>query len=404
MQGVSLGKRQWLIVLLALTILPRLALAIVNREAFVGDVPLMVTWSQAGLTHDLVGSPWLAYAQLAGAVADSTALPFPFLMKLLAIAGDVLLTAALFLWTGSVRWTLFFALNPVAILVSAGLGHIDTLTLLPVLWSFSFLRREQYGRAGLLGGLGIVLKFYPVFFVGLIGLYLLRWRKASWRKVVLYGLSTAGVYFLWLVLVFLVSGNERVFVDLFDYAFSGSNTDLGLLQLLHTIGVPIRGMGDAALPGIWGEWFSRGKLLFGLKLVFGVWTLFTVIRFRFEQAMDALIYFLVSFYLLLGGTGMEYLVWIVPFGFYQQRRDVAWFTLASFPALSGFILYKYPDFIVGSGIPFQPFWQTAAAITNAVFVIFVTGWFLYETRRYWLAARGEAQAGPAAAAQPEFPA
>jgi len=129
--------------------------------------------------------------------------------------------------------------------------------------------------------------------------------------------------------------------------------------------------------------------LFGLKLVFGVWTLFTVYRFRFEQAIDLLIYFLVSFYLLLGGTGMEYLVWIVPFGFYQQRRDVVWFTLASFPALLSFMIFKYPGFIVGNGTPFQPIWQGMATITNAVFVMFVTGWFLYETRRHWLASRIE---------------
>ena len=390
MRTASLTKRQWVIILIILALLPRVALAYINRDAYVGDFPLMVRWSEEGFnSHELAGTGWVLYAQLAKLIAGQNIVVFLFLMKLFAIIGDALIVLTLFLVTDSLKWSLLFVLSPVAILVSAGIGHIDTLTLFPLLASLSLLKHRKYVLAGLLSGVGITLKFYPVFFIGIIGLYLLRNRITSWQRVIAYGISAIGVYLLWLIILSLFGGNTIVLAEFLDYSAGGTNTDLGLLQMLHNLGLPIRGMGGASLPGLWGEWFSRGKLLFGLKILFGCWVLFFLYRFQFDDVSDVLVYFLICFYTFLGGTAMEYLVWILPFGFYRQRKDVLAFSLIAFPALLSFIMYKYPDFLVRDSLPFQPTWQAMAALTNAIYVIFVFIWFAYTTRTYWLASRND---------------
>lgn len=142
---------------------------------------------------------WVWIVALAQWLANLTTIPFVFLVKVPALAGDGLIVALLqrFKSNGAAR---FYALNPVSILITAGHGQFDGLVFGLVVLAWVGFQAESRARgywAALALGGAIALKGYPVLFLPALLIHISPNRQ---RYI------AAGLALLPLALAFLVYG------------------------------------------------------------------------------------------------------------------------------------------------------------------------------------------------------
>ena len=110
---------------------------------------------------------WIWLVSLAQWAATMTGLPFAWFVKAPGIVGDCFIVALLWRRVGE-RAALFYACNPVSLLITAGHGQFDGLvmSLAVAAWMIATgkQRRSYYWAALALGG-AIALKGYPLLFL-----------------------------------------------------------------------------------------------------------------------------------------------------------------------------------------------------------------------------------------------
>lgn len=371
------------VILLALIVLiPRLGLAYLNRYALEADLHRYFQVAQlldSGKNITTLPSvyypyppPWMWIEHWALDVSQQTELPFTLVIKIPLIVADLVLTFTLYALVGA-KWALVYALNPLSVLITAAFGQFDALTWLPLIWSLVLVRDRRFFAAGLLGGAAVALKWYPVFIVGLTLLYLLRTRTVSYVDFAWY--VAGGVLVFGVVLFpYLLNGQLTFVTRPILYASRTTGTDIGLMRLLKDVGLPIQGLGNGILPGIWGALLSRGKLLLACKLLLASVSLFALLRFRFATVQGYLFLFLIAFYTLAGGISAQYLLWIIPVGCWLKRRDVIVYSVIGTLVTAALLMEAYPA-LLSSGVAARtPVYSTLRTWTNVAFVIFCFGW------------------------------
>ena len=379
-------KWLWRVIVVLAALIPRLILVYVTRNHVVNDLlaflqggeTLLAGKSVLSLPVSTYSYPpvWMFWEAFSVTASHATGLSFALIIKSPIILADVLLALSIYEITHSQWWALAYALNPVTIVVSAGLGQFDALVLLPVLWGVVLAEKNNYVVGGLLGGIGVALKWYPVYFVGLIALYWVVKDRSSAARSARY-LGAALLVWFAVTLPAALLGQPGFLTRTAIMSGTRTGTDYGLMRLLQVIGAPIHGFGNGTLPGVWGVLISRGKILLGLKLLLGIVTLIAIWRYQFKDSMMLLVCFLVAFYSIGGGVYSQYLVWIIPFGYTLKRRDVLAFSLISSLAAISLMLAIFPELLLPILPSHLPFWMTTYAVFNAVFVLFVFGWLIY---------------------------
>jgi hypothetical protein len=280
-----------------------------EKEPFFNHPPLMGEWASLSLS-----------------LSERTWLPFPFLLKLPGILGD--LGTGFLLWRiwgrrGGERlgiplraWAvLAFALNPVAILVSGYHGNTDSLCAMLGLWAFLLQGRRRPLGAGLALAAALNVKLLPALCVPL--LFLQQRTLADARRFSL-GLLAGVVPFLPLL---VTSG--RVIVER-TLGYPSNPSDWGLLALLHhSVDLPLIGdwarhAGDAY--HVYGRYLLLAIYL-GLGLAQRVrprWTLLELGAIAFA-----------AFLVFAPGFGVHYTVYAVPFLCAVQLRASLVYGLAA---------------------------------------------------------------------------
>lgn len=239
-------------------------------------------------------------------LAQQSGVPYVVMIKLPAVAADVALTWLLFrtVVEGNRREialyvALLYALNPVSILVTAYHGQFEAITLFLLVLAVWFWHvREQYRLSGTALGFAILNKTWPVV---LLPVFLLRLR--GWRARIIYALLALGIPVLFSVAYLVVF-------------------DAGPLPMLR------RALTHRGVPGYWGPGAILTPMaedlawlqpvvdgLFGMRnwlllaaIAFALW------RTRRQTVIDASLTLLLCMFAVTVGFGIQWLVWIVPFG------------------------------------------------------------------------------------------
>lgn len=272
---------------------------------------------------------WVWLVSLAQWAANVTGLSFAWFVKAPGIVGDCLIVALLWRRAGG-RAALFYACNPVSLLITAGHGQFDGLVMALVVAAWVMAtgkqRRACYWAALALGG-AIALKGYPLLFLpplilsanslrqrlGVIGLAalplvvalviygsLFGWAPAMFSRV--FGYSSYP-YFGWALYVdvllkhFLPAGSFNAFIVLLSI--------LGRVALLLFAG--------------WIIWRGRS------------WPL--------ERVWLALV---LAVYVLAPGIAAQYFLWALPLLAIVDRKRGTIYTLLSLLALVLFYLTQEP--------------------------------------------------------------
>lgn len=175
---------QTILLLVVIVLIPRILLITLTYGAglvdirnyeIVGDAVLEGrTAYELELRNYPYPPPWMYVEAVSLGIARNTGISFDFVIKLPLVISDVVITYVVFLLLkrrntprSAFLWALTFALNPVAIMVSAGHGQFDSIVILFTLLSIYLIADHsehdlKIPFAALLLGLGIALKLYPV--------------------------------------------------------------------------------------------------------------------------------------------------------------------------------------------------------------------------------------------------
>ncbi|WP_345632483.1 glycosyltransferase 87 family protein [Rugosimonospora acidiphila] len=250
-------------------------------------------------------------------------LPWPLAAKVAPIAADLVTTALLSRfrpaptaggggWSRSAQrggggWPRFprtpgapgapllYALCPLAILISAVHGQVEPVALAMGTWALLLARRGAAGRTGLLAGLAIATKTWPVLLV----LGMLRDTPVSrwWR--LLASLAVAPLAALLTVRLFLHDSMRAALGVLVSYrSMFGWWGWSGMLHLLGLAGTGYTGPGVAEFQRV------------GTVIVIAAMGAVLLARWADGVALTAAV--LLAFLAVTAGFGPQYLVWPVP--------------------------------------------------------------------------------------------
>jgi len=215
------------------------------------------------------------------------------------------------LWSG-----LLYALNPLAVYVSAYHGQFDALPILFMLLALMAVERGAIGQGGWWLGLGILMKSWPV--LALPAMWRALRSPADWLRLAAFSaiapLLGLGLY-----------------VALFDAApLTVLSRALGYNHGFGVWGLPylVRAAGWAwpALLPLYGAYLAAGRYLTLLALG-AAWLLAA----RKQPPLAAALTILVAFLAFTHAFSIQYLVWLLPLAIAcAQWRWLKWYTLAAF--------------------------------------------------------------------------
>lgn len=293
--------------------------------------------------------PYMPYSQVLPALCIGLSgwlgVPFQVLLKLMNLTGDVALSVGLLLalWRragprGALLWTLGFALNPVSILVSAFHGNL--MELVPVFVGLALAAgelsrdappggaRPLVATAGLLLGIAIALRSFPVLLVPAFAFWLARsarGRAAFAALALAPSAFSAFPYLLWSAPDFLreVAG------------YSGA-PDIGWLAALRAVPLLAR---DLKLFEFGPELLGPSKLLFLLSWAVSLVVLPTSSP---DGRRRAVLLPSLLFAGLYGGVAAQYLVWALPAAVLSRDRWLAAYTALATVAMVSLYLAYHP--------------------------------------------------------------
>lgn len=277
--------------------------AAVGRHPY---LPMQMVW---------LGAAWT--------LAQQTIFPFVVWVKLLPVLVDVAITAVIFFVVtrlgktvkDAVLLSLFYALNPVAILVSAYHGQFDAIPLLLMLLSWAFYYfGQRLGFSALALGFAVLNKTWPVV---MLPIMLIRLRRL--REWILYTAVTLFIPFIFTIayIVYFQSDPKPMLMRAFTHTgpigYWGPTAVLAVLNKYTAVFQPVY---DAIFT--YRRWF-----LIGVGII-ALW------RTRDQGVLSALTTTILAVLAVSAGMGIQWLLWIVPFAI--LIRDIRWlkvYTLTS---------------------------------------------------------------------------
>ncbi len=302
---------------------------------------------------------WIWIVALVQWVATLTRIPFVWLVKWPGILGDCL-TVGLLRRYKSAAAALFYAVNPVSILITAGHGQFDGLVLALVIASWTLWHAQADQRrawAALALGGAVALKGYPILL--LPALLMGASSKTEQVRLTLWALTPLGVAVLIYTLLF---GFEPAMVShILGYtSFPYFGWAPYVYVLLHNWWLS----GYLSLEP-WLSWSTRILVLTApLVLVY------TLRKRPLEQLWLATF---LAFYALAPGLAAQYLLWVLPLLALVAIDKGWWYSALAFPLLVFFYLNSYPGAV--------PWGQTLKTLVPADTWL---GYYLLVNLIWWL--------------------
>lgn len=313
---------------------------------------------------------WVWLVALAQWTANATGLPFDKLVRLPGIVGDALIVALLHRRKGN-RAALFYALNPVSILITAGHGQFDGLVMALVVAAWALwdtrLRRSAAWAALALGG-AIALKGFPAILLPALLIGIPTWKQRG----VLTGLAMLPLLACMLIYSAFF-GLEGVMIS----------------RVLGYQSPPILGWAlylNSVLPKILPAGADQGLLLVALCLSVAARSailLFPVLLALRKPAWSLESLWLATFlgfYALAPGLSPQYLLWALPLLALVDLKQGFLYTAFTAPTLVLVYLWGFPE-----AIPWGPallsltspsIWRPAYWAANLVWWLACI-WLLY---------------------------
>lgn len=351
-------------VLLPLALLLALALAIRLAPAiyFNAEVADLVTYHRMAdvvlrghnLYFQRVLFPYTPLSMFVPALCDllaqATGVPFSLVVKLPAILADVAITGLLFATARAVSGRsgvalavgLLYALNPVAILISAFHGNMTVVAVAFGVAAYACAltarREEHLWLAALLLGLAIGFRSYPVLW---LPFFLIR-LPLTWRQRLLFT-TLAALPSVATLLPFAIASLRDLLREAFTYS---GFADYGWVAIIR----------DASLllPKPAPDAHLKDRLKLSKALFLAAYALVVALaaaRPRWFTLAGLLTISSLLFYVLYGGVSSQYLGWVLPFGLLSSLPLALAYTPVAATTLISYYLVYYPGILWGTRHP-----------------------------------------------------
>ena len=262
---------------------------------------------------------WVGAARL---LSDNTGLPFPTVVKSLFILSDTSLILLIYRHISTSaglspkQGALLYAVNPIALYVSAYHGQFDSLPILFSILGLLAVSRSAI-QSGLWLGLGIWIKSFPVLALPTA----LKFSKGAQKRLLILFCSVL-LPLIGVVFYFQLYNSSLKVVVLRAISYNHGIGIYGYTYLLRLVGL----WGENLAPIIF-QYFkiSRYVTLLGLT---GLWLI--AIR-KFDHPLRVYFITLISFLAITHAFSIQYLMWIIPLAI--LCGEIHWllrYTLAAF--------------------------------------------------------------------------
>jgi hypothetical protein len=285
------------------------------------------------------------------------AIRFPIILADCAIVAFVWIIGYQKTLRQATQYGLFYAFNPIAIIISCLHGQFDALPILFGLLAMHLLVRSKrmYWSAIALS-LAIAWKSFPILF-----LYPLWLDISTSSKKLIFGLLAVVPVGL-LLLPFLITSFGSVQRELLGYRGSAL---LGFVVPIRMVYVPLAHLSFPVTMTL--RIISQSSIIFGILYALLAWQ-----AMPRQGLLTRLIMTIALFYAVYGGIAPQYLIWIVPFLLlnYERSPIVFWtYTIAGTLALVGFYAYAIPATLLIRA-------ATASQLPKVLYGIGGTAWWL----------------------------
>lgn len=269
--------------------------------------------------------------------------PFHIVMKMPCVIADVCIALSIYLvmirkeQKNAFRWGLFYALNPLSILISSFHGNVISISTLLTFLAYTVLLfgiERNYRLSALILGLAIGFRSYPVL---LLPLFLIKLHIPLRKKFeyALYATVPTVISFI----PFLILDYKSVIREAFGYS---GFPDYGLVAILRAI-----------------RSFRADALLYHLpddlhlvlhditKILFLVVYVIILIAAARKNLIVLIISVFLMFYFVYAGISSQYFIWILPFAFLNKDKLLKYYLLLSTLALVNFYWLYHPHIIFG---------------------------------------------------------
>lgn len=267
-----------------------------------------------------------------------TAVPFVVLVKLLPVFIDAGITAVVFQtcrrWqktnSEAVVWALLFALNPIAILVSAYHGQFDSLPVLLLLlaWYWTEFGQRSWRSATALG-FAILNKSWPVVMLPITLI-----RNLNWKYWIIYSSIALSIPVLFTVAYVLILNTDPAPMLRRALTHTGPNGYWGISALLAVVKKQLPAFEPIYDTMVaWRRWFILVAGMFALW-----WT-------RKETLLAALTTIILAVFTVSSGIGIQWLLWVVPLAILDAEHGwLKWYSLTGmiFLLVQLYGLHMYP--------------------------------------------------------------
>ena len=259
---------------------------------------------------------WMPFAALAYHAAEATNIPFHLIVKAIPTAADVILTFLLYsaardYGLAPFRTALLYALNPVAIYMTAVHGNFDAIPTLCATVAVLVLRDER--RAATWLGVGAAFKTWPLFILPAVVAPLKGLRRRAAVVAIACGIFVVALFVPWLFVRY------QAIDILLRYRGASSWWGLSSLTFLFPAAIPATTIFYVAMT-------AAALLLFVTPV---------------PAARGALL-ILLTYLATTPGFGVQHLLWIVPIALLvDQRRSVVYSIVAGCTLLWEVLLRPY---------------------------------------------------------------
>jgi len=247
---------------------------------------------------------WLPWTMASWMVSSALNLPFYFVVKLLPIAADIILTFVLYSAAKAYgrkpfATALAYALNPIAIYTSAIHGQFDSIPALCTTLAVLLTRREtrdwEWHSAGTWLGVGAAFKTWPLFVLPAVLAPLRKLRHKAGLAAIAMGIFVGAVFLQW------PFAGRRAVTDVLRYR---SATGWWGLASLHVLNDSFGLSADSLMWLFYVAMAAAGLLVLLAK----------------PRATDGALLMLLTFLAFTPGFGIQYLVWVIAVALLADQR------------------------------------------------------------------------------------
>ena len=291
--------------------------------------------------------------------SNISSIPFHITMKIPALIGDISLSVAIYYWVIlykndkeiAFKAAILYALNPVAILISAFQGNmmsIPTLFMFLAVMMIIYNGEKNYRLSALLLGLAIAFRGYPILLLPLI---LLKSGLSFSKKIkyVMYATLPVALIFL----PFLILDNRSVFREIFGYGTS-IEYGYGAIESVISLYSLVSSFDFTMVTGTVQKHLTYLTILLNhvppsaiimqlmaySKAIFLAAYLIVILQYKRLGLLRLILATYLGFYFFYAHAASQYFIWIIPFVHFLDDRFSGWYIiLGSYAIISVYLCY-----------------------------------------------------------------